>query len=56
MLLIWLGDCGRLLDRPGLVGVTTPAGESPAAPGDWIVLSISGSYHVARSGHRDGED
>ncbi len=54
MLMMWLGDCGRLMDRPGVVEVTTPVGAAPAAPGDWIVLSVSGAYHVARSGQRDG--
>jgi hypothetical protein len=55
MLMIWLGDCGRRTGAPGLVEVTTPAGAAPAAPGDWIVLSVSGAYHVARSGRRGGE-
>jgi hypothetical protein len=41
----WLGDAGQLID-PGLVEVATPSGAHIAAPGDWIVLSASGSYHV----------
>ena len=48
VLMTWLGHCGRLTDR-GLVEVTTPTGAGVAAPGDWIVLSASGSYHVTRS-------
>lgn len=52
ILMTWLGDAGRVLDRPGLVEVTTPAGRRVAAPGDWIVLSVSGAYHLARSGPR----
>ncbi len=49
----WLGACGRSLDRPGLVVVTTASGETIATPGDWIVLSVGGAYHVARSSPRD---
>ena len=55
MLMIWLGDCGRPTRTPGLVEVTTPVGPAAAAPGDWIVLSVSGAYHVARAGQRGGE-
>jgi hypothetical protein len=55
MLMIWLGDCGRATGTPGLVEVTTPVGPAAAAPGDWIVLSVSGAYHVARSGQRGGD-
>ena len=54
MLMIWLGDSGRPTDRAGLVEVTTPSGIAHAAPGDWIVLSVRGAYHVARPGQRDG--
>jgi hypothetical protein len=49
----WLGDCGAMSGRPGVVNVSTPVGITPAAPGDWIVLSVNGVYHVARSGRRD---
>jgi len=48
ILMRWLGECGQVTDR-GLVKVTTPLGIDVAAPGDWIVLSASGAYHVARS-------
>ena len=47
MLLAWLGDAGRQLDGAGSLEVSTPAGVAVAGPGDWIVLSISGRYHVA---------
>jgi hypothetical protein len=53
MLMLWLGECGRITDLPGLVAVTTPTGEAQAAPGDWIVLSVTGAYHVARSPRHD---
>jgi hypothetical protein len=56
VLTTWLGDCGMMSGRPGIVNVTTPSGLSPAAPGDWIVLSVNGVYHVARSGRRDEDD
>jgi hypothetical protein len=47
ILMKWLGDAGRLAGQ-GLVEVTTPAGAWVATPGDWIVLSVNGSYHVTR--------
>lgn len=47
ILMEWLGDAGRCLDRPGVVAVETPIGAQVARPGDWIVLSVSGAYHVA---------
>jgi len=48
ILMRWLDDAGRLTGR-GMVEVTTPAGADVAAPGDWIVLSANGAYHVTRS-------
>jgi hypothetical protein len=48
ILMRWLGDAGRLTDQ-GLVEVATLVGAEVAAPGDWIVLSATGSYHVTRS-------
>jgi hypothetical protein len=49
-LLSWLGDDGaRLSGRQG-VEVYTPDGPVRARPGDWVVLSVSGRFHVARSG------
>ena len=44
----WLGDSGRPTDQ-GLVEVVTPSGAGVASPGDWIVLSASGSFYVTRS-------
>lgn len=43
----WLGPQGRRMDQPGAVEVDTPAGRQQAMPGDWIVLSVSGDYHIA---------
>jgi hypothetical protein len=48
ILMKWLGDCGHLTAR-GLVEVTTPSGPGVATPGDWIVLSATGAYHITRS-------
>jgi hypothetical protein len=48
VLMMWLGECGRVIDG-GLVEVTTPLGAALASPGDWIVLSATGAYHVART-------
>ena len=47
ILMRWLGDSGHLIDR-GLVQVTTPVGAHVAGPGDWIVLSATGAYHVTK--------
>lgn len=45
---MWLGDEGCQLEG-GAVQVSTPEGAAVAQPGDWIVLSWSGSFYVARS-------
>jgi hypothetical protein len=45
----WLGDEGCPLDDRGAVQVSTAFGPMVARPGDWIVLSHSGHYHVARA-------
>lgn len=45
----WLGDKGRALDDRGAIQVDTQYGAVIAHPGDWIVLSVSGDFHVARS-------
>ena len=45
----WLGAEGRPVGGRGLIEVTTPIGAAVAAPGDWIVLAVDGSYHVTRS-------
>ena len=42
----WLGEAGRRFGA-ACVHVTTGSGVAVAAPGDWIVLSHSGDYHVA---------
>jgi hypothetical protein len=47
----WLGDDGFALDDRGAVQVSTSFGPVVARPGDWIVLSVSGHYHVARTSH-----
>ncbi len=47
----WLGEEGFPLDDRGAVQVSTPHGPMVARPGDWIVLSVSGHYHVARAGN-----
>lgn len=46
----WLGDAGGALDPSGTLKVRTAAGWAKAWPGDWIVLSVSGEFHVAHSG------
>jgi hypothetical protein len=46
----WLGAAAALIDPGGMVQVATPEGRAVARPGDWIVLSVSGDYHVARMG------
>lgn len=48
----WLGECGAMIDPSGLIQVATPQGQEVARPGDWIVLSVSGDFHVARVGGR----
>lgn len=44
---LWLGQDGRSLDEAGAVEVATPNGPATARPGDWIVLSVAGAFHVA---------
>lgn len=44
---IWLGEAGLQLEEAGAAQVRTPDGYVIARPGDWIVLSVSGDYHVA---------
>jgi hypothetical protein len=48
-LMAWLGEGGWPLDDRGAVRVSTPSGPAVARPGDWIVLSVSGHFHVARA-------
>ena len=49
---MWLGDDGRSTEEVGCVEVTTPDGPSLARPGDWIVLSVAGAFHVAHAAQR----
>lgn len=53
-LMMWLGDDGQMLGDRGVLQVSTPEGPAIARPGDWIVLSVNGQYHVTRSGARPG--
>jgi hypothetical protein len=45
---VWLGEDGSAFDDRGAVQVRTAQGAAIARPGDWIVLSVSGVFHVAR--------
>ena len=54
ILMTWLGPQGRRMDQPGAVEVDTPSGRQQALPGDWIVLSVSGDYHIAAGQGRWG--
>lgn len=50
----WLGEHGCASERVGEVLIATPAGWTPAQPGDWVILTASGAYHVAvQSGRPD---
>jgi hypothetical protein len=49
---MWLGEDASAVEEAGLVQVRTPQGWSVARPGDWIVLSVGGEFHVAHSGPR----
>lgn len=49
---MWLGDEAQALEEPGVVAVHTPDGPAVARPGDWIVLSVSGHFHVASAARR----
>lgn len=46
----WLGDAAAI-DDAGAIKVRTEDGLALARPGDWIVLSVSGCFHVARAAH-----
>jgi hypothetical protein len=45
----WLGDEAFPFDEQGAVQVRTVQGPAIAWPGDWVILSVSGEFHVARS-------
>lgn len=49
----WLGDAWRPLAEPGLISVFTAGGWLTAGPGDWIILSVGGVFHVT-SGREAG--
>ena len=51
-LLAWLGDDGWPRGETETIEVMTPDGMMLARPGDWIILSVSGSFHVAPAGPR----
>lgn len=46
---LWLGDEGAHIAQAGAFQVWTAEGWAVAWPGDWIVLSVSGGFHVAHS-------
>jgi hypothetical protein len=43
------GECGYPIGDGHDVQVLTGCGQMVARPGDWIVLSVSGDFHVARA-------
>jgi hypothetical protein len=45
----WLGEDARSVAEASAVQVHTPEGPVVAHSGDWIVLSHSGSFHVAHT-------
>ena len=45
----WLGDDAARLDEPGAVQVRTPMGWVKARPGDWIILTVAGTFYVTDS-------
>ena len=49
---LWVGEDGSATDEVGCLEVRTPDGPSLARPGDWIVLSVAGAFHVAHAAHR----
>lgn len=51
-LLMWLGEDGHNVPNEDAVRVWTAEGWAVALPGDWIVLSSSGAFHVATSPRR----
>jgi hypothetical protein len=46
---MWLGEDARAVAEGSAVQVRTPEGQVIARCGDWIVLSHSGSFHVAHA-------
>lgn len=46
---MWLGEDGCAVAEAAAVQVLTPEGPVVAHSGDWIVLSVSGDFHVAHT-------
>ena len=46
---MWLGEDARAVAEADAVQVRTPCGEVIAHCGDWIVLSVTGAFHVAHA-------
>ena len=49
MLWQWLGEDAQSVAEASAIQVRTPEGPVIAHCGDWIVLSHSGSFHVAHA-------
>lgn len=49
MLWGWLGEDAQVVPEAAAIQVRTPDGPVVAHCGDWIVLSHSGSFHVAHA-------
>jgi hypothetical protein len=45
----WLGEDARSVAEAAAVQVLTPDGPIIAHSGDWIVLSVTGDFHVAHA-------
>jgi hypothetical protein len=48
----WLGEDGQIVEPMGHIRVFTASGWAMARPGDWIVLSVTGEFHVTHAGIR----
>ncbi len=46
---MWLGEDACAVAEAAAVQVLTPEGPVVAHSGDWIVLSVSGDFHVAHA-------
>lgn len=46
---MWLGEDAHAMAEGGAVQVATPVGPVVAHTGDWIVLSVTGDFHVAHA-------
>lgn len=49
MLWMWLGEDAHSVAEASAVQVRTPDGPVIAHCGDWIVLSVTGDFHVAHT-------